>query len=99
MRMGRVAMPLIKQYMMPVDNEFGNNISSTFVPESTNVISGKNEQAQYFAKHSKRLLRKPEHPPLPHYQKGQKQACLKLHEQMARRGGLLATARADGRRR
>ena len=40
MRMGRVAMPLVKQYMMPVAKDFGKNYLSAFVPEISNVISG-----------------------------------------------------------
>ena len=40
MRMGRVAMPLIKRYVMPVARKFGTNLLSTFVPEILNVISG-----------------------------------------------------------
>ena len=41
MRMGRVAMPLVKQYVMPVAKELGKNVLSAFVPEMSNVISGK----------------------------------------------------------
>ena len=40
MRMGRVAIPLVKQYVMPVAKEFGKNLSS-FVPEISNVFSGR----------------------------------------------------------
>ena len=39
MRMGCVAIPLVKQYVMPVAKEFGKNLLS-FVPEISNVISG-----------------------------------------------------------
>ena len=39
MRMGRVAMPLVKQYLMPAAKEFGKNFLSTFVLENSNVIS------------------------------------------------------------
>ena len=41
MRRGRVAIPLVKQYVMPVAKEFGKNLSSSFVPEILNVISGR----------------------------------------------------------
>ena len=41
MRMGRVAIPLVKQYLMPVAKEFGKNLLSPFVPEISNVISGR----------------------------------------------------------
>ena len=41
MRMGRVAIPLVKQYMMPVAKGFGKNLLSSFVPEISNVISGR----------------------------------------------------------
>ena len=39
MRMGRVAIPLVNQYVMPVCKEFGKNLLSSFVPEISNVIS------------------------------------------------------------
>ena len=32
MRMGRVAIPLVKQYVMPVAKELGKNLLSSFVP-------------------------------------------------------------------
>ena len=41
MRMGRVAIPLVKQYVMPLAKEFGKNLLSSFVPEISNVISGR----------------------------------------------------------
>ena len=41
MRIGRVAVPLLKQDVMPVAKEFGKNLLSTFVPEISNVISGR----------------------------------------------------------
>ena len=41
MRMGRVAMPLMKKYVLPVAKEFGENLVSSFVPEFANIISGK----------------------------------------------------------
>ena len=41
MRMGRVAMPLMKKYVLPVAKEFGKNLVSSFVPEFANIISGK----------------------------------------------------------
>ena len=42
MRMGRVALPLMKKYVMPVAKEFGKNLISNFVPEiSSVIISGK----------------------------------------------------------
>ena len=41
MRMGRVAIPLVKQYVMPVAKEFGKNLLSSLVPEISNVISGR----------------------------------------------------------
>ena len=41
MRKGRVAIPLVKQYVMPVAKEFGKNLLSSFVPEISNVISGR----------------------------------------------------------
>ena len=39
-RKGRVAMPLVKQDVMPVAREFGNHLLSAFVPEMPNVIVG-----------------------------------------------------------
>ena len=41
MRMGRVAMPLMKKYVLPVAKEFGKNLVSSFFPEFANIISGK----------------------------------------------------------
>ena len=41
MRMGRVAMPLMEKYVMPVAKEFGKNLVSSFVSEFANIISGK----------------------------------------------------------
>ena len=41
MRMGRVAMPLMKKYVSPVVKEFGRNLVSSFVPELANIVSGK----------------------------------------------------------
>ena len=41
MRMGRVAMPLMKKYVLPVAKEFGKSLASSFVPEFANIISGK----------------------------------------------------------
>ena len=41
MRIGRVAMPLMKKYVLPVAKEFGRNLVSSFVPELANIVSGK----------------------------------------------------------
>ena len=41
MRIGRVAMPLMKKYTLPVTKEFGSNLVSSFVPELANIVSGK----------------------------------------------------------
>ena len=41
MRMGRVAMPLMKKYVLPGAKEFGRNLVSSFVPELANIVSGK----------------------------------------------------------
>ena len=41
MRMGRVAMPLMKKHVLPVAKEFGRNLVSSFVPELANIVSGK----------------------------------------------------------
>ena len=41
MRMGRVVMPLMKKYVLPVAKDFGTNVVSSFVPEVENFISGK----------------------------------------------------------
>ena len=41
MRMGRVALPLMKKYVLPVAKEVGKNLVSAFVPEVTSLISGK----------------------------------------------------------
>ena len=44
MRMGLVALPLVKQYVMAVAKQFGKNLSA-FVPEISNVISRKRPKA------------------------------------------------------
>ena len=41
MRMGRVAMPLVEKFVFRVAKEFGKNLVSSFVPEFSNIISGK----------------------------------------------------------
>ena len=41
MRMGRVAMPLMKKYIFPVAKELGKNLVSSFVPEFSSIVSGK----------------------------------------------------------
>ena len=41
MRMGRVAMPLMKKHILPVAKEFGSNVVFSFVPELANIVSGK----------------------------------------------------------
>ena len=41
MRMGRVAVPLVKKYVLPVAKEFGRNLLTTFIPEVSNIVSGK----------------------------------------------------------
>ena len=41
MRKGGVAMPLMKEYNLPVAKEFGSNLVSSFVPELANIVSGK----------------------------------------------------------
>ena len=40
-RMGRVAMPLMKKNILPVVREFGRNFVSSFVPELASLVSGK----------------------------------------------------------
>ena len=40
MRMGRVAVPLVKKYFVPVA-EFGRNLVSAFVPEIPKIVAGK----------------------------------------------------------
>ena len=41
MRMGRVAVPLVKMYFVPVAKEFGRNLFSAFVPEIPKIVAGK----------------------------------------------------------
>ena len=41
MRMGRVAMPLMKKYIFPVAKEQGRNLVSSSVPKITSIVSGK----------------------------------------------------------
>ena len=51
MRVGRVAIPLVKQYVISVVKEFGKNLLSSFVPEIKNVISGKKRPKTCWGKH------------------------------------------------
>ena len=48
MRMGRVAMPLMRKYVLPVAKEIGKNLVSAFVPELSNEISGKKRPRKAF---------------------------------------------------
>ena len=41
MRMGRVAVPLVKKYFVPVAKDFGQNLASAFVPEIPKIVAGK----------------------------------------------------------
>ena len=41
MQMGRVAMPLKKNYVLPLAKEFGRNLVFSVVPELANIVSGK----------------------------------------------------------
>ena len=41
MRMGRVALPLVEKYFLPVAKEFGRNLISAFVPEIPKIVAGK----------------------------------------------------------
>ena len=50
-RMGFVAIPLVKQYVMPVAKEFGKNLLPSFVPEISNVISGRKRPKTVLGKH------------------------------------------------
>ena len=44
-RMGRVAIPVIKKYILPVAKQVGKNLLESALPEMSNVLSGKNELA------------------------------------------------------
>ena len=50
MRLGLVAMPLMKKYVLHVAKEFGKNIVSSFVPEFADIISGKKRPRKAFSK-------------------------------------------------
>ena len=41
MRMGRVAVLLIKKYFVPVAKKFGRNLMSSFVPDFPRIVAGK----------------------------------------------------------
>ena len=70
MRMGLVAIPLVKQYVMPVAKEFGKNLLSSFVPKISNVISGRKRPKTVLGETLKKALQKPfVRPPPPLLQK------------------------------
>ena len=46
MRMGRVAMPLMKTYILSVAEELGRNLVSSFVSEFINIVSRKKTTSQ-----------------------------------------------------
>ena len=103
MRMGRVAMPLVKQYVLPVAKKIGQNVLSAFVPERSNVISGKRRPKAVLGATLKKALEKKllRPPPPPFLQKeillehihqiNQMQVCLRLRDRLSSRGGRRGT--------
>ena len=69
-RMGRVAVPLVKKYFVPVAKEFGRKLVSAFVPEIPKIVAGKKPPRKALKeswkksvkKLSKHLLFDPPHP-------------------------------------
>ena len=107
MRMGRVAVPLVKQYVMPVAKDFGKNLLSSFVPEISNVISDRKRPKTVLGETLKKRLQKPllrPPPPLLQkelmlaliHQKNQLQVYLRLCDRLRRRGGRRGQVTNDG---
>ena len=46
MRKGRLGMRLMKMYIFPVAKELGRKLDSSFVPESTSIVSGESDLAK-----------------------------------------------------
>ena len=97
-RMGRVAIPLVKQYVMPVAKEFGKNFYRHLCRNSQTSTRVGKDQRLCWGKHSKKALQKPllRPPPPPlqkestlaHiHQKNQLQVYLRLCDRLPRRGG------------
>ena len=71
MHMGCVAIPLVKQYVMPVAKEFGKKLLSSVVPEISDAVSGRKRSKTVLGETlKKRALQKPLlRPPPPLFQK------------------------------
>ena len=59
MRMGRVAMLLVKQYLMTMAKEFWKNLLSAFLPEIPNVLWARKRPKGVLGKRWKKALQKP----------------------------------------
>ena len=58
MRMGRVAVPLVKKYFVPVAKEFGRNLVSVFVPDYPKIVAGKKQPRKALKESLKKSLDK-----------------------------------------
>ena len=58
MRMGRVAVPLVKKYFVPVAKEFGRNLVSAFVPEIPKIVAGKKQPREALKESLKKSVEK-----------------------------------------
>ena len=108
MRMGRVAIPLVNQYVMPVAKEFGKNLISSFVPEISNVPSGsirpKTVLGETLKKGASKTIASTTSAASSkrvnaraYTSKNQLQVYLRLCDRVPRRGGRRGTERAGGR--
>ena len=58
MRMGRVAVPLVKKYFVPVGKEFGRNLVSAFVPEIPKIVAGRKQPRKALKESFKKSVEK-----------------------------------------
>ena len=58
MRMGRVAVPLVKKYFVPVGKEFGRNLVSAFVPEIPKIVAGRKQPRKALKESLKKSVEK-----------------------------------------
>ena len=58
MRMGRVAVPLVKTYFVPVAKKFGRNLVSAIVPEIPKIGAGKKQPWKALKKSQEKSVEK-----------------------------------------
>lgn len=69
-RMGRVAIPLVKKYVLPVAKQVGKNLLETAIPEIGQVLTGKRKPSRKLFQHvarntAKKTLQSKLPPPPP----------------------------------